>query len=162
MASLKYRCLTGDARSYEYPVAASQYFYHNGESFVYLDSSGHVTKAATATTTLLGWAIVPTGQGAGTSDNYWKSSATAGADKIAVIVDPEALFLCPADAATTAGDAGNACDLVTVNDGTQGLVDVGTSSTDVLVIVKAGTYVEGGASTDVVVKLNPTKRQSDT
>ena len=82
MASIKYGPLDPAPKTKMYPVAASQYFYHEGESFVYLDSSGNVTKALTATGTIFGWAIVPKGRGAGSSDDYWKSSATAAADRV--------------------------------------------------------------------------------
>lgn len=148
------------AETKEYPVAASQYFRHAGVNFVYLDSSGHATLALTATATLLGMAIVPKGKGAGTDANYWLSSATAGADKIAVVVDPEAQYLLPADDTVTEAMKGNACDIIAVNDGTATTVDVGTKSTAVLVIVDQGIKY-GGAATDVVVKINPIKYQAD-
>jgi len=150
------------AETKEYPVAASQYFRHAGINFVYLDSSGNVTLALTATATLLGMAIVPKGKGAGASADYWLSSATAGADKIQVIeANPETKFLVPADDTVTAAMKGNACDIIAVNDGTATYADVGTSSTDVLVIVDQGINY-GGAATDVVVKINPLKVQADT
>lgn len=132
------------AETKEYPVAASQFFRHDGVNFVYLDSSGHATLALTATATLLGMAIVPKGMGAGASADYWKSSATAGADKIQVVIDPNAKFLVPAggtakgDTTVTAAMKGNACDIVAVNDGTATFADVDTSSTDVLIIVDQG------------------------
>ena len=164
MASLKYGCLHPAPETKEYPVAASQYFYHNGVNAVYLDGSGNVTLALTATATLLGIAIVPKGRGAGASDNYWLSSATAAKDKIRVIpVSAQYEFLLPADATVTAAMKGNACDLIAVNDGTATQVDVGTSSTDVFIIQDLGTNVKADASaTDVVVKLNPAKVQADT
>ncbi|MBK6914462.1 MAG: hypothetical protein IPH11_12755 [Ignavibacteriales bacterium] len=59
MSSLKYGCLDPCPKTKEYPVAASQYFQHNGFTPVYLDSSGHLTGALTATTTLWGVAIIP-------------------------------------------------------------------------------------------------------
>lgn len=165
MASLKYRCLEpGGVRTIMKPVAASQKFYHNGAQFVYLDGNGHVTVAVTATTALYGYAIVPNGRGAGSSDDYWQSSATAGADKIAVIpVSEGARFLCPADDTVTVAMQGNACDIaLTTADGSQQVVDVGTSTTDVLLIDGIGTDVAGGSTTDVIVKMNPAKVQADT
>ena len=161
MASYSAYCLTGKMTAREYPVAASQYFYQNGTNLVYLDGSGHVTLALTATATLLGWAVVPKGRGAGSSDNYWLSSSTAGEDKILVVTDPDARFILPADDTVTEAMKGNACDIIAVNDGTATQVDVGTSSTDVLVIVDLGTKYNGSA-TDVVVKINPLKYQADT
>ncbi|MCR4308035.1 MAG: hypothetical protein NUV80_05735 [Candidatus Berkelbacteria bacterium] len=163
MASLKYRCITPGAKTEMRPVAASQYFYHNGINFVYMDGSGHLTLALTATATLYGWALVPAGRGAGTSDLYWKSSATAGADVIPVITVGEgAQFILPADDTATQAMIGNACDIIAVNDGTATTVDVGTSSTDVLLITGIGTTIAGGAATDVIVKMNPAKVQADT
>jgi len=164
MASLKYGCLNPSPATKEYPVAASQFFYHNGVNAVYLDGSGNVTLALTATGTLFGIAVVPAGRGAGTSDNYWKSSATAGEDKIPVIrVSDGYEFLLPADDTVTAAMKGNACDLVSVNDGTATTVDVGTSSTNVFLIQDLGTNVKADAvATDVVVKLNPATVQADT
>ena len=157
MASLKYRCLTPNPITTEYPVAASQVFYHEGAQFVYLDGSGNVTVGVTATATVIGWAIVPVGVGAWTTNKLcWKSSATAGADKIAVITDPNAEFLVGADDTVTAAYRGNACDLVlTTADGSgPQLVDIGTTSNDVVRITKIGTEVVGGSTTDCVVRIN--------
>lgn len=156
-----YGCIDSSVNIVEYPVAASQYFYHAGEAFVYLDANGRVTKALTATATLFGFAITPVGRGAGASDSYWLSSANAGADTLPVIVDLSARYLLPADATVTQAMCGNACDIIAVNDGTATQVDVGTSSTDVLLIQDLGT-VHGGVATDVVVKINPAKVQADT
>jgi len=164
MSHMKYGVLTPNAKSIELPVAASQFFRHDGVNAVYLDGSGHVTLALTATATLFGVAIVPGGQGAGASDNYWKSSATAGKDKIPVIpVSENAQFLVPSDDTVTQAMAGNACDLIAVNDGTATTVNVGTSSTDVFLIEGRGVdYKYDAAATDVVVRLNPAKVQADT
>jgi len=164
MASLKYGCIeSGGVKTVELPVAASQYFYHNGVNAVYLDSSGNVTLALTATATIYGIAIPPAGQGAGTSDLYWKSSATAGADKIAVIPAKERTRFCfPADDTVTASMRGNTCDLISVNDGTATQVDVGTSSTKVFIIEDLATNLKSTASaTDVIVIINPAKMQAD-
>lgn len=164
MASVKYGCLHPAPKTVELPVAASQYFYHNGVNAVYLDGSGLVTLALTATGSLYGWAVVPKGRGAGTSDNYWLSSATAGADKIQVVKADEGYeFLFPADDTVTAAMRGNACDLIAVNDGTATTVDVGTSSNDVFIIQDLGTNrVAKASATDVVVKFNPSEIQKDT
>ena len=163
MASLKYGCLHPAPVTKMYPVAASQFFYHNGVNAVFLDGNGRVELAITATATLLGHAIVPTGFGSGSSVDYWKSSATAGKDEIAVIaVDGGYDFLFPADDTVTEGMKGNAVDLISVNDGTATTVDVGTGSTDVFIIQDLGTNKHAYASaTDVVVKFNPAKVQAD-
>lgn len=165
MASLKYRCLKLNPKIVEVPVAASQYFYHNGHNMVYLDGSGHATLVLTATATYYGFAIVPKGRGAGSSDNYWLSSSTAGKDKIRVIPisgNEDATFLLPADTTVTAAMKGNAVDFVSVNDGTSTYVNTSASSTDMMLVEDVGTSVAGGAATDGVFKFNPAKVQADT
>lgn len=165
MASLKYGCITPNVKAREYPVAASQQFKHEGGAFVHLDSSGHVTLTLTATATIFGYvASVPAGLGSGSTAGVWISSATAGADKLLVIpVSEGAEFIVPADDTVTASMAGNACDLVAVNDGTAQVADVGTSTTDVLLIQGPATkYGSMYAATDAIVKVNPAKVQADT
>jgi len=164
MASIKYGCLNPVPKTKMYPVAASQYFRHDGVNVVYLDANGRVALALTTTATLLGFAVVPKGRGAGTNDNYWLSSATAGEDEIPVIKADEGYdFLCPADATVTAAMRGDACDLIAVNDGTATQVNVGTSVKDVFIIQDLGTNIKSNASaTDVVVKINPAKIQANT
>jgi len=165
MAHTKYGPLSGAPfKTVEYPVAASQYFRHDGPNFVYLDGSGHVTLALAATATLFGYAIIPKGTGAGTSNDYWLSSATAGADKVAVIpATQDVSYLCLADDTPTAAQAGDNCDLDAVNDGTAYYVDIGTSTTDVLIIQGRGVDFKADAgANDVVVKIDPLKIQSDT
>ncbi len=166
MAHVKYGVLyRAGQRTVELPVAASQYFRHNGINLVYLDSNGRVTLALTATATLYGIAQVPKGRGAGTSDDYWLSSATAGADKISVYpfsMNPNLVMLLPSDATVTAAMRGNSCDIIAVNNGTATQVDVGTSSTKVLIITGLGTdYKQDAIATDVVVTVNPAKIQAD-
>jgi len=161
----KLGCIKGVHRSKEYPVAASQKFNRTGGAFVFLDSSGHVTLALTATATIFGYAVVPQGigSGLGTDLAVWQSSATAGADRIPVIrVTSDAEFLVPSDAATTQAMAGNACDLVGVNDGTQQVIDVGTSTTDVVLIQGPGTDAGAPTTSFAIVKINPAKIQADT
>ena len=164
MAHLRYGCLDPAPITKEYPVAATQYFRHDGPNFVYLDSDGRVALALAATATLFGYAIVPKGMGAGTSADYWLSSATEGADKIAVVAPDQGYnFLCLGNTTATAAMAGNACDLDAVNDGTAYLVQLATSSTDVLIIQGRGVDFKDDAGTsDVVVKINPAKIQADT
>ena len=159
----QYGCITPNAKAVEYPVAASQKFYRKGGHFVYLDASGHITLALTATATLFGYVPnVPAGQGAEAAGSaYWQSSATAGADKLLVIRDLTAEYFVPASTTATAAMCGDACDIIGVNDGTVQTADVDTSTTDVLLIRRTGTSV-GGAATDVVVSINPAKVQADT
>ena len=164
MAHLRYGCLDPAPITKEYPVTASQYFRHDGPNFVYLDGNGRVSLALAATATIFGYAIVPKGRGVGSSDDYWLSSATEGKDKIAVIAADQGYnFLCLGNTTVTAAMAGNACDLDAVNDGTAYLVQVATSSTDVLLIQGRGVDFKADAGTsDVVVKINPAKLQADT
>jgi len=164
--SLKYKPIFENGLvSKNMPVAASQYFYHEGINLVYLDSNGRVTLALTATATLYGWAKAPAGKGAGSSDAYWLSSSTAGADKIPVYpfsMNPQMKLLLPADATVTEAMRGNSCDIIAVNDGTATQVDVGTSSTKVLIIDDLGTnYSVNAAATDVIVGVNLAKIQAD-
>ena len=163
MASLKYGCITPNAKGRTYPVAASQYFPHASGGFVYLDGSGHATMALTATATLFGYAEAPAGRGAGSSDSWWLSSATAGADKVHVITDLSAMFCVPATTTVTAAMAGNAADIIGVNDGTVQQADTDTSTTDVLLVQGVATdFISGAAATDAIVKINPAKIQADT
>ena len=156
----KYGCITGVPRSVMLPVAASQYINRSTGAFVHLDTSGHVTTALTANTYLYGYVGCPAGHGAGTSDNYWLSSATAGADKIPVIrVSDDVEFLMPADDTVTQAYVGRTADLVSVNDGTVQNIDIGTTSTDLFLIQAIGTAA-GGTTTDIVVKINPAKVQA--
>ena len=164
MAHTRFGCLHPAPRTHEYPVAASQYFYHAGFNAVYLDTSGRVTGALTATTTLLGYAIVPKGRGAGSSDDYWLSSSTAGKDKIPVILAADGYqFLAPGIITATVAMLGGAWDMVAVNDGTATYVDLDTSSTDIVIAVDLGVNVKADAAvTDIVVIFNPAKIQADT
>jgi len=165
MAHMRYGCLNLNPKTTMYPVAASQYFRHDGPNFVYLDGSGHVLLALAATATIFGTvASVPKSQGAGSDDNYWLSSATAAQDELPIIhIDENESFLFLADDTPTASQAGDACDLDAVNDGTAYYVNIGTSSTDVCIIQGRGVDFKADAGTnDVVVKLNPAKRQTDT
>ena len=161
--SLKYGCITPNPKGRQYPVAASQYFAHEGEGFVHLDSSGHVTKSLTATATIFGYVEAPAGVGAGAAGStYWKSSATAGADHVFVITDKNAEFLVPAPIATTGAMLGGAWDIICVNDGVAGTADLDTSSTKVLIATELGTNVaHDAAASDVVVMINEAKRQAD-
>lgn len=165
MSSLKYGCLDPAPKTKEYPVAASQYFQHNGFTPVYLDSSGHLTGALTATATLWGIAIIPKGRGnaTNTSDSYWLSSATAGEDKLPVVLAKDGYqFLAPGIITCTAAMLGGAWDIVGVNSASTHYVDLDTSSTDVVIAVDLGTNVKADAvATDVVVIINPAKIQAD-
>jgi len=161
MASIKYGCITPSVETDTYSVAASQYFYHDGANFCYLDGAGNITTALSATATIKGWAIVPKGKGAGTSDSYWLSSAVTASDKLAVITDPKARYLVPSTATVTVGMIGDCADITGVNDGTQQYIMAGTNTLDIVIIENVGTAIGGGVC-DGIVKINPAKFQADT
>jgi len=165
MASLKYGCLHPAPKTKEYPVAASQYFQHDGLTAVYLDSSGNLTGALTATGTLLGMAIIPKGRGntTNTSDEYWLSSATAAADRLPVVLASDGYeFLVPGIITVTAAMKGGSWDMIGVNSASAHYVDFDTSSSAVFICVDLGTNVKvDAAATDGVVIFNPAKIQAD-
>jgi len=166
MAHSYYGCTDPSPKTTEYPVNASDVFAHAGANFVILGSDGFVTPALTTTATLFGYAIIPKGTGAGSAVADWKASATDGADKVPVILATDNYsFFVPADDTATAGQAGNACDLVnsSATDATATLVDIGTSTNDVLIIQELATKKHSDAvGTDIIVKINPAKIQADT
>lgn len=163
MASLKYGCIHPCPKTKEYPVAASQYFYHEGVPVVLLDGNGNLILATTTAATTKGIAIIPKGRGAGSSDDYWLSSATSGVDKIPVIeTDDGYSFVFPSSETVTDAMKGNACDHLAVNDGTATKIYPSAGSTDLFIIQDLATNVVAGtAATDIIVKLNPAKRQAD-
>lgn len=166
MAHVKYGVISrAKHRMILLPVAASQYFRHDGINFVYLDANGRVTLALTATATLFGIAKVPSGMGAGSNPNYWLSSSTAGADYIHVypfILNPNMTMLLPANATVTEAKRGDTCDIIAVNDGTPTTVNIGVNTTKVLIILGRGIdYKQNADPTDVVVTVNPAKIQAD-
>ncbi|MDQ3022754.1 MAG: hypothetical protein M3R36_19645 [Bacteroidota bacterium] len=163
---MKYGCITGSHKSKEYPVAASQLFNRSaGGAFVIMNASGHIQLALSATATIFGFAIVPLGlaQVPGSSTSaIWQSSATAGADRLPVITNKDALFLLKASVAPTQSQLGDAVDLIGVNDGTVQQINPAAGATDVVIINALGSDTQyGGVSTDVVVKMNPAKLQAD-
>lgn len=166
MASPIYGPIDPNPKTTEYPVNADDVFAHTGATFCILGSDGFVTPALTGSTKLFGWAIIPTGTGAGTDVDDWQASATDGKDKVAVVLASDGYtFVAPADATVTVGQAGDACDLLNTSatDSIASLVDIGTSSTDVFIIQGLALgRVPGAAGTDVLVKFNPAQLQADT
>lgn len=94
MAEIRYGWREGPGKGREYPVAASQYMHRLGGHFVALDSSGNATMAATGDTSVMGWAECPKDAD---GHNSWKSSSTAGSDKVFVVTGLENVFEIPAD-----------------------------------------------------------------
>lgn len=161
MPSIKYGCITPAVESVEMPVAASQKFKHDSANFVVLDNDGNVRLALTADGTLYGYAIIPKGRGAGSDEGIWESSSTAGKDKILIVKDPDARYLVPASGAVTQANAGNAYDLIGVNNGTAQVINLAAGNNDVVVIEKPGTSIARGGVNDAVVRINYSKFQGD-
>jgi len=158
MASLLYGVKTLETPVIKLPVAADQTFYHQGHAFVLVDGNGHVAIATDADATIFGYAIIPSGMGAGTVADTWVSSATSAADFLAVVpAGSGAQFLVPSTDTVAATQIGNACDISA--DGIT--IDSGVSTTNVLVIDDVGTKW-GGPAASALVRINPIKGQADT
>ena len=101
---LRYGWVEGPGKGREYKVAASQYFHRQGGRFVYANSAGHLTLATTNNvgTGLVGW-VEPPKHAAGY--NSWKSSTTAGADKVFCVTGMEDKFEMPLDTASASANA---------------------------------------------------------
>ena len=115
MAEIKYRHVEGPGKGREYKVAADQYFGRRGGKFVYLaDSTGHVTAANANASQLFGWAVTPKDT---SGKNAWKSSSTAGADKVYVITGKDDRFEIPYKAGSSISSClatslmGEACEI---------------------------------------------------
>ena len=161
-----YGPLNADAETVEYPANADEVWHHAGANFCFLGADGFVTQALTGTSTLFGYAIIPKGTGAGTAVASWQASATDGKDKIPVVLATSGeTFVVPADDTVTAGQAGDVCDITngSATDATASVVNIGTSSEDVLSIQGLALgRVPGAAGTDVLVKINLANLQADT
>ncbi len=160
-----YGLLNSNARTVEYTAGADEVWHHAGAHFCFLGSDGFVTQNLTGTQTIFGWAVIPTGTGAGTAVASWQASATEGKDKIPIILASEfETFIVPADDTATVGQAGDKCDItLTSNTGTVAAVaNIGTSTHDVLIIQGLATdRVAGAAGTDVLVQMNIANQQAD-
>ena len=88
MAEIRYGHRNGPGKGREYPVAASQYFGRRGGKFAYL-SSGNLTACASACAVIAGWVETPKDA---SGYNAWKSSSTAGKDKVFLISGLEDVF----------------------------------------------------------------------
>ena len=153
----KYGCLDLAPETIQVPILASQFFRHDGVNAVVADAStGFYRLALSADTKIDGIVIVPKGMGAGTDANYWKSSATSGADKLPMIPARKGYrFLLPGSTTVTQAMVGDLVDLTAVNDGTATSVNLGASATDIFIVDDLGTNVKANASaSDVVVRVN--------
>ena len=145
-------------------IAATQHFHPQGGRMCYLDATGFVVGALTATGALFGWAEIGTSLKPGStaaSNGYWSSSSVANTDKCYVINDLTAVFEMPCASGTTYADArdGELCDIVGVNDGTIQTANPGTNVQDVL-IVAGGPNTS--ATNSIMVKINFEELQTDT
>jgi hypothetical protein len=93
MTEIRYGLREGPGRGREIKLAADQYFHRRGGHFVYL-ADGAVTLCASPGALVAGWAESPKDT-AGKSS--WKSSATAGDDKLFIITGLDNVFEIPAD-----------------------------------------------------------------
>jgi hypothetical protein len=100
--AVRYGWVEGDGKGREYPVAADQYFAARSGKFVRVNSVGHVYLATTLGTQAYGWAETPKNADGKAA---WKSSATAGADKVFVIYGPTNKFEMPVDKSVASANA---------------------------------------------------------
>jgi len=158
MAEIKYGMVEGSGRGREYPVAADQYLHRLGGKMVYL-SAGHLTMCASDATEVAGWANMPK-----CDDGYnaWKSSSTAGSDKLFMNYGIDDVYEMPYDNATNASLAASLVGLgcAPVESGTtynqiQKARYHATAASNLLDIVDVDTD-----NTTVLVKIRPTKRQN--
>jgi hypothetical protein len=145
------------------PFAASQYFHERGGALLFSDT-GNLKLALTATAHVFAWGMFgfsPDAPGVtGTAGSrYFLSSATAGTKYLAKPLTGSEIFVMPGDDSfVSATHRGLDCDLVSVNDGTQQVADIGTTSTNILRIIGGGND-DGGLATDILVMINPIKLQ---
>jgi hypothetical protein len=152
MAVLRYGQVKGEEIVVEKGITASDTYDLKGGGFVKLDTStGYVTRCGAADTEIYGWAKPPFGNANRVSGTVYTASSTAGLDKAAVyLAHSGAIFRIPADATPAATDVGKACDIVVSSSLQQ--ADIGTSTTDVLMIVDVTT--DDIADTAVQVSVN--------
>ena len=91
MAEIRYGHRNGPGKGREYPVAASQYLGRRGGKFCYL-AAGNLNTCASACSIIAGWVESPKDA---SGYNSWKSSATAGKDKVFLISGLEDVFELP-------------------------------------------------------------------
>lgn len=94
MAEIRYGLRNGPGKGREVPVAADQYFSRRGGKFAYI-ASGNLTLCGSVCSIVAGWVETP-------KDSYrevWKSSSSAGKDKVFLISGLEDVFELPCDQA---------------------------------------------------------------
>ena len=168
MAHMTYGCTNPNVKTTMMPVVGSQYFQHAGHNIVYVDGDGYITGALTSTATskVFGTAIIPKGRGntTNTSDDYWMSSATDGADYLPIIkADNEGYeFLWISNGTPVVTSNGDDMDIVNVNTATAKTIAIATSTNDDLIQQGIGVDYNAKATTaDVVVAFNKVEIQAD-
>lgn len=91
MAELRYTNVEGRGQGREYKVAADQYMHRRGGKFIKL-VNGRVNVCASGDSMVAGWAVTPKDA---SGYSAWKSSSTAGEDKIFVIYGLDNIFELP-------------------------------------------------------------------
>lgn len=149
------------------PMAASQKFHERGGAFCHA-VSGNLTLTLTATAYVFAWVLLgyaPDAPGMSSDaagSRYFTTSATAATKYLAKPLSGSDIYVMPGNSSfVSATHRGVACDLIGVNDGTQQLADIGTSTNDILRILGGGND-EGGLATDIIVMVNAAKLQAVT
>ncbi len=165
VVALKYGRVTNLGRPMRLPFAASQPFHARGAAFVTVDSSGYVTAGVAADTALFGWWECPgwspgaTEVSSTTGGYVFTTSSVAGTDYAGVVpAVPGEQYRCPTDAALAETYFGAAADIV-VQTGNIMQVDVGTTTTDILLVLGKGEFIDAGLS-EAIVTINPAKIQA--
>jgi hypothetical protein len=144
----KYGLISGPRYGSNQELKASEVFSRVGGAFVQMEAAtGTVDVAAAADTVIFGWAEVGFGNENSVSGNDY---TVASGDTAYVITAKDAVFRIPADATPAKTDIGKACDIVLSGNIQQ--ADIGTSSTDVLVIADVDEY--DIANNTVQVRIN--------
>lgn len=147
MAAAKYHHYKGLGFEKPVPFAASQRFSQQGAAFIFLDASGHATKALNATAGLAGWftevGFSIAGENSRVAEDSngvleYTTSSTAGTEYRALIATPADIFKVPTSAAYAAARLGETADITGVSDNTSGNIQkvaLGTTTTDVLRVI---------------------------
>lgn len=155
MAELSYGHRTGTGKGKEYKVAADQYIHRRGGKVVYLSTAGEVTMCGSDATYAMGWAVPPKDA---SGYNAWKSSSTAGADKIFVITGIDDEYEMPVHSAITITATYIGMGAAAVLSGsTYSQVQYARMGTAASPLVVTGVDV---AKNTVLVKIKPAKKQA--
>jgi hypothetical protein len=96
MAEIRMDFREGLGKGREYPATADMYVARRGGKFCKMSAQGLATLCATGDSVVAGWMVTPK-DAAG--KNAWKSSSTAGADKVFVIYGLDDVYELPVDGA---------------------------------------------------------------